>query len=195
MARIWTETCRYYEEMDPQAFETPAQDGLVDWFTELLRQTPTPNVFMVVAEIEGDIVGWVEAEVVSPAADADRQMMRDLGTSRLIVNNLVVDRSRWRTGAGRSLMNAAEAWGKDRGAAIAALDTYMHSPVSVPFYEKAIGALLVDPCSLPETLDDSGQDIDPFVARLAEAARVVQPAERRVVRCAHEIGHELDVAR
>ena len=32
-----------------------------------------------------------------------------------------------------------EAWGRDRGAEMARLDTYAGSPVSVPFYEQRMG--------------------------------------------------------
>ncbi len=35
-------------------------------------------------------------------------------------------------------MEAAERWGRGRGAAIALLDTY-DSPLSVPFYERHLG--------------------------------------------------------
>jgi len=33
----------------------------------------------------------------------------------------------------------AESWGRDRGASMVRLDTYVHSPVSVPFYERHMG--------------------------------------------------------
>jgi hypothetical protein len=36
-------------------------------------------------------------------------------------------------------MRAAESWGRDRGARVARLGTYAHSPVSVPFYENRMG--------------------------------------------------------
>ena len=32
------------------------------------------------------------------------------------------------------LVEAAEAWGRDRGATVALMDTYADSPVSVPFW-------------------------------------------------------------
>jgi GNAT superfamily N-acetyltransferase len=40
---------------------------------------------------------------------------------------------------GTVLLEAAEAWGRTRGARVARLDTYAHSPVSVPFYEDHMG--------------------------------------------------------
>ena len=51
---------------------------------------------------------------------------------------------RWRwvgTGAARACLplGAGEEWGRGRGTAIAVLDTYVDSPVSVPFYEQRMG--------------------------------------------------------
>jgi hypothetical protein len=37
------------------------------------------------------------------------------------------------------LLKAAEAWGHARGAQVTRLDTFAHSPVSVPFYEDRMG--------------------------------------------------------
>lgn len=36
-------------------------------------------------------------------------------------------------------MEEAEEWGRERGAVIALLDTYVGSEVSVPFYEQRMG--------------------------------------------------------
>jgi GNAT superfamily N-acetyltransferase len=60
-------------------------------------------------------------------------------SSATTVDALLIDRDQWRHGAGTVLLEAAEAWGRDRGAQVARLDTYAHSPVSVPFYEDRMG--------------------------------------------------------
>ncbi len=36
-------------------------------------------------------------------------------------------------------MKAAEAWGQGKGAIVAVTDTNLHSPLSVPFYERRMG--------------------------------------------------------
>lgn len=59
--------------------------------------------------------------------------------TRLAVDGLIVDPSVRRRGAGRGLLDAAEAWGRDRGEEVVRLDTYAESHVSVPFYEQGIG--------------------------------------------------------
>ncbi len=140
MARIWTGTCAYYAEMDAAVYQVPGQEGLVEWFERLLSApSSAEDEVTFVAELDGQVAGWVEAELQAPADDADKQMLRDLGRARVIVNNLAVDHSRWHAGIGTALMNAAEEWGKERGAEVAGLDTYVESPVSVPFYEKRMG--------------------------------------------------------
>ena len=52
----------------------------------------------------------------------------------------------WRRGAGRALLETAEAWGRDRGAEAVRLDTWAESPVSVPFCERGM-ATADDPSS------------------------------------------------
>jgi hypothetical protein len=36
-------------------------------------------------------------------------------------------------------MEAVERWGRDRGATLVTLDTWVGSPLSVPFYERRMG--------------------------------------------------------
>jgi GNAT superfamily N-acetyltransferase len=60
--------------------------------------------------------------------------MRDEGERGASIDALVVQRSQWRRGAGRALVEAVESWADDAGASLIKLTTYANSPVSVPFY-------------------------------------------------------------
>jgi GNAT superfamily N-acetyltransferase len=135
LARIWVQNCRYYADLDPGAFQVPNEDGLVEWFLGFLREGPKENELSLVAELDGKVVGSIEASIREPMVDADRQMLRELGERRLFVNHVGVDLSHWRSGVGTELMRAAEEWAKKLGASISTLDTYVGSQVSVPFYE------------------------------------------------------------
>jgi GNAT superfamily N-acetyltransferase len=83
-------------------------------------------------------VGWLEQ------GSRSRFRMPQLSShgsrmDRLVVDALVVQQEHWRHGAGGALLDAAETWGRSRGAHVARLDTYIGSPVSVPFYEDRMG--------------------------------------------------------
>lgn len=93
----------------------------------------------LVAEADGAVVGWLSARIELPEDEAETQITREQGWTRLAVDALIVDRQRWRHGAGTALMEAAEAWGRRHGAQIARLSTHADSPVSVPFYEDRMG--------------------------------------------------------
>jgi GNAT superfamily N-acetyltransferase len=92
-----------------------------------------------VAELDGQVVGDVSARLERPADDAERQLLRDLGRTRLSVDALGVLAAYRRRGVGAQLMAAAEGWGRDRGAVRSVLITYHASPLSVPFYEQRMG--------------------------------------------------------
>ena len=55
------------------------------------------------------------------------------------VNLLDVDESCRRRGVATRLMHEVEQWARANGATLIALDTYIGSPLSVPFYEKRMG--------------------------------------------------------
>ena len=90
-------------------------------------------MIQLVAELDGERVGWLWARIERPGQNASSQLTREHGWTRLTVASLIVDRDYWRGGVGTALLEAAEAWGRAHGAQVATLDTYAYSPVSVPF--------------------------------------------------------------
>lgn len=135
LAQIWIENAEYYVSLDPHAFNLPDVEGLVDWVRDLLAESPSENELSLVAEHRGIVVGSLEARIVEPLETARWQMLRELGERRLVVNQLGVAREHWRRGIGTELMKIAESWGRDKGASLVCLDTNIHSPVSIGFYE------------------------------------------------------------
>jgi GNAT superfamily N-acetyltransferase len=65
-------------------------------------------------------------------------VIKELGRTRVYVDHLRVDPPVRRRGVASELLEAVERWGREHGAAMIALDTYVDSPVSVQFYE-AVG--------------------------------------------------------
>lgn len=139
LARNWIDAARQYAELDADAFQVPAADGLAGWFEELLRRPRSEDAVWLVAEVDGRVVGDVSARLEHPAEDAERQLLRDLGRVRLYVDALGVEEAYRRRGVGARLMGAVEEWGSAKGAVRVVLTTYHASPLSVPFYEQGMG--------------------------------------------------------
>ena len=138
LAQSWLDAGTYYNQLTPDLFQVPEQDGLAAWFEDGIFERP-PDELYLVAEYSGQAVGFIEAVIEPPLPDAAWQFIRDLAYPRLYINALVVQRAYWRQGIGKQLLIAAEEWGQNRGAHIAFLDTFSESPVSVSFYEQRMG--------------------------------------------------------
>ena len=139
LARNWIDAAKHYAELDADAFQVPAADGLVAWFEELLQRPRSEDAVWLVAEVDGRVVGDVAARLERPTEDAARQLLRDLGRMRLYVDALGVEQAYRRRGVGARLMHAVEEWGRDKGAVRSLLTTYHASPLSMPLYEQGMG--------------------------------------------------------
>lgn len=138
ISKAWLSAGAYYADLDPEHFQVPRAEGLAeDW--DNLFDRPGDDSLHLVAELNGQVIGWLWARIEPPRRDASAQLTREHGWTRLFVDSLIVDRDHWRDGAGTALLEAAEAWGREHSAQVARLDTYAYSPVSVPFYEDHMG--------------------------------------------------------
>lgn len=134
LARVWVDAGRYYASLDPGEFRVPDHEGLADGFDEWLSLPHDDTAFLVATD-DGRVVGYVDFRLERPVESASRQLLRELGVVRAVVDAIVVERAAWRRGFGRALLRSAEAWAREQGAALVTLDTYAESPVSIPFYE------------------------------------------------------------
>ena len=135
MARVYLSAGAYYADLDPAHFQVPSAEGLAESF-EADIGPDREDALRLVAELDGLVAGWLTARIERPSAGAAHQFVRELGWTRLFVDALVVDQALWRQGIGTTLLEAAESWGRDRGADVVRLNTYPGSTVSVPFYER-----------------------------------------------------------
>jgi GNAT superfamily N-acetyltransferase len=138
MARVWLSASAYYADLDSAHFQVPLVEGLAESFEADLG-TGGEDALMLVADLDGQVAGWLTARIEHPAPGAARQMTREHGWTQLHIDALMVDQAVWHQGAGTALLTAAEGWGRGRGAEVVRLDTYADSPVSVPFYERHMG--------------------------------------------------------
>jgi GNAT superfamily N-acetyltransferase len=137
LAHTWLDAGTYYAHLQPDLFQIPEADGLAASIeAELLGAAE--HTFVRVAEVDAQVVGFIGAGIRPPLANASRQLVRDLGLTQLVIDALVVQQAYWHRGVGRQLVEAAEAWGQSKGAVVVLVDTFIESPVSVPFYEQTM---------------------------------------------------------
>lgn len=136
MAVAWLDAGRTYAELDPELFRVPDSKHVADSMESWIAEPPGENEALVVAEVEGGVVGLVSLRLEGPAPNPEAQLVLDVTEVRLFVDGLVVAEAFRRRGVGTRLMQAADEWGRTRGARLAVLDTWGESPESVPFYER-----------------------------------------------------------
>jgi GNAT superfamily N-acetyltransferase len=139
LAQSWLDAASYYAALDPDLFQVPTSQGLAEWFEQLLTRPRPPDTIWLVAEVDGQPVGDINAQLDRPITDAARQLVREVGQLRVFVNALGVQAAYRRRGVGTRLLEAVEAWGRQQGATLISLDTFIESPLSVPFYEQRMG--------------------------------------------------------
>jgi len=137
-ARAWLDAGRYYAHLDPASFQVPARDGLAEWFDRTLADQD-PHTLSLAAVVGNDIAGFLSATLQPPNPAARWQLLSSLSQPQLFIQALVVAEQHRRHGVGTALMTAAEEWARGKNAMIISLDTYLHSPLSVPFYEQRMG--------------------------------------------------------
>ncbi|WP_436535945.1 GNAT family N-acetyltransferase [Actinoplanes sp. HUAS TT8] len=136
-AAVWIDIGRYYHQLDPATFQVPSPTGLADSFEQdITAAEADATALHLVAEADDGIAGLLVARLHEPASHPEHELLRDLSRPRVFVQILAVAASHRRSGVGTALINAAEAWATDHHAATISLDTYLHSPTSVPFYER-----------------------------------------------------------
>jgi GNAT superfamily N-acetyltransferase len=138
IARLHVENAAYYHELAPASFRLPDREGLAE-FVEPGHDSSPETALELVAEIDGEIAGHLEAHLVAPDDAARFQMVPYLAAPRLWIDSLGTFQRFWRRGVGKVLVEAAESWGRERGAVVVMCDTWLGSPVSLRFWEERMG--------------------------------------------------------
>jgi GNAT superfamily N-acetyltransferase len=137
LARAWRDQAETYAELAPDRFTVPDDAGLGTWLVDGLAAQADPDRRLVlVADVDGDAVGFVTAAVVPPHPDAELQMQRDLTTPTVRIEALVVRRDWWRRGVGTRLATAAEDWARNRGAATITAQAWTAGPAAAFLAER-----------------------------------------------------------
>ena len=136
MAQAWCDAGRFYVDVSPADFQVPDEDGLIDWLQCGVEAMESDrDLALLVCEDDGEVAGWIGARLVTPVSDARWQLQRELATTRLIIDAVVVADEHRGGGAGVDLVLAAERWGREHGATVAVADGNWASGIVPRFYE------------------------------------------------------------
>jgi GNAT superfamily N-acetyltransferase len=139
IAMLMLESSTFYSSVAPDHFAPVERDGLVEWVESDGEWLADPNNLALVAYVDDEVAGYLEASIQSPNEAARFSGNRDARETRLFVNAVVTAQRFKRRGVASRLVAAAEDWGREQGALIALCDTFLGSPESVPFWEKRMG--------------------------------------------------------
>ena len=139
VSRISLDSGAYYARIAPEHFKVPDEDGLAEMMERDSEWRESDDNLSLVAEIDGQVAGYLEASMQEPIETARFQTQRDLAKPRLFISYVGTADAFDRMGVATRLVEAAEEWGRSKGAVAAVCDTYIESPLSVPFWEERVG--------------------------------------------------------
>lgn len=139
LARIWLENARFYVERFPDDFRIPCEEGLAEWFESGLARPRRADELHLVAVVDGEAAAFAYARLSDPGEDAPFQYLQPYVETRAHVEALGTGAAHARRGLATALVEAVEAWARERGAVSISATTYHASPVSIPFWERRMG--------------------------------------------------------
>jgi hypothetical protein len=86
ITRIGLENSAYYSRLAPEIFRMPDEEGFVEFTADDGEWRALPTSLALVADVDGDIAGYLEASLQEPMDTARWQVQRDLGQTRLLIN-------------------------------------------------------------------------------------------------------------
>jgi hypothetical protein len=92
LARLWLDMAEHLIGLDSVRFGRPDLEGFAEAMDRRLGQ-PDEDTAEFVAETDGQLVGFVVVRRLDPAPNAQRQILKHLGTVRAEVPALGVDSS------------------------------------------------------------------------------------------------------
>lgn len=135
IALVFIESAEHHSNLDPELYFIPAIKKIVERYRRG-QQHPAGTAHesvTLVAEFGGEIVGFVDARLYQ-STDA---MHRDIVFCHVV--EIAVSRRHQRRGIGVQLLEAAEEWGRQRGANVALLEYHSANTQASMFYQSRMG--------------------------------------------------------
>lgn len=164
MADVYISSARHHAALDPEFYTVPDREAVVRHLREALGLGDSAKVVRLVAEVDGMVVGSAEVELRSPSTAS---MLRP---ARAASVGMAVLEDRRGAGIGSRLMEAAEAWARERGATLMMLDASATNVDALRFYQQRHGYQLRG-VLLTKQLEANVGEADPYASRTVAGAR------------------------
>ena len=135
IAQVFMESSEHHAGLDSELFFVPDRSMVTERYREG-HQHPSDKhdeCITLVAEFDGEVVGFVDARLDRPTDPMHREMIF------CHVVELAVGRKFQSRGIGAQLLQAAEQWGRQRGAHIALLEHNQANSRAGAFYRQRMG--------------------------------------------------------
>lgn len=175
LAQVYLSSARHDATLDPEFYTVPDREAVVRDLRETLQLEADADAVRLVAELDGTVVGSAEVELRSPSPGS---MLR---TERAASVGMAVLEGHRGAGIGSRLMEAAEAWARERGATLMLLDASAANVDALRFYEQRHGYRLRG-VLLTKQFDAERAKADPYAHLKDNAWREIDEADARLER-------------
>ena len=135
IAGVFVESAEYHARIDPERYSVPALEAISEGYREG-RQHPlhaAGDGITFVAELSGDIVGFIDARLEQSLDPMYRKM------TYCHIAEIAVSYRHQNQGVGGRLLRAAEDWGRSQGAELASLEYHSANIRAGSFYQRRMG--------------------------------------------------------
>ena len=132
ITRTFLESAEHHAGLDSERYFVPEAETISARYREG-RQHPVEGPaesITLVADLNGDIVGFIDARLYQPTDAMHRQMIYCL------ISEIAVRREHQSHGIGGQLLRAAEDWGRQQGAEFAVLEYHAANSGAGVFYQR-----------------------------------------------------------
>jgi ribosomal protein S18 acetylase RimI-like enzyme len=135
IARTFLESAEYHARLDPERYSVPAVEIISARYREGRPHLPDTGgtCITLVAELSGEIVGFIDARLERSPDAMHRKMMY------CHIAEIAVSCRHQNQGIGGRLLRAAEDWGRRQGAEFASLEYHAANTRASVFYQRRMG--------------------------------------------------------
>jgi ribosomal protein S18 acetylase RimI-like enzyme len=131
ITRVFLDSSEYHARLDPERYIVPHADAITARYRNGQQHPPDSQAVTLVAELDGEIVGFVDARL----SQSPDPMHRGLLFCHIV--EIAVSSNHQSHGIGAQLLEAAENWGREHGAEFALLEYLAANIRAAEFYRRS----------------------------------------------------------